>query len=50
MPYFEKSGVYCFAHVGLSVGWSVCIGHDQQMNPIDFEVSGSKVEVSVTFT
>ena len=24
------------------------IGHDQQMNPIDFEVSGSKGKVSVT--
>ena len=26
------------------------VGHDQQINSIGFEVSGSKVKVSVTFS
>ncbi|KAH3815491.1 hypothetical protein DPMN_144014 [Dreissena polymorpha] len=38
MPPFEEEGVYCFAHVGLSVGRS--------MTPIDFEVTRSKVKVT----
>jgi hypothetical protein len=26
------------------------VGHDKQMNPIDFEVCGAKVKVSVAFS
>ena len=68
MPPFEEEGVYCFAHVGRSVGPSTrwlsddnsrtlgprimklhrYIHHDSQMTPIDFEVTRSKVKVTVT--
>ncbi len=76
MPPFEEEGVYCFAHVGLSVGLWVgrsvgpstrwlsdynsrtlgpkimklhrYIDHDSQMIPIDFEVTRSKVKVTMT--
>ena len=68
MPPFEEEGVFCFAHVGLSVGPSTrwlsddnsrtlgprimklhrYIDHDLQMTPNDFEVTRSKVKVTVT--
>jgi hypothetical protein len=68
IPPFEEEGVYCFAHVGLSVCPSTrwlsddnsrtlrprimklhrYIDHDSQMTPIDFEVTRSKVKVTVT--
>ncbi|KAH3878008.1 hypothetical protein DPMN_001888 [Dreissena polymorpha] len=40
-----EEGVYCFEHVGRSV----CryIDHDSQMTPIDFEVTRSKLKVTV---
>ena len=68
IPPLEEEGVYCFAHVGPSVGPSTrwfpddnsrtlrprimklhrYIDHDSQTTPIDFEVTRSKVMVTVT--
>ena len=32
MPPFEEEGVYCFANVGWSFGWSVCQSVDQMVS------------------
>ena len=63
-PPFEEEGVYCFVHVSPSTRWFPddnsralmprimklhrYIDHDSQMTPIDFQVTRSKVKVTVT--